>query len=302
MLAKKHWINTILPVVGIIIVLLYMICEGSCAYLEGSLIGLPLNYVGIIYMGILLMSNLFKKLQVSLFLLSSGLGAEVQLLGFQIQNDVFCSYCLSFGAVILLLFLLNFEKSRKFFISGSLVLGLILFSIFFKGSATPAYAEDIVIPSFGSGKIQVRLYTDYFCNPCRALEPTIEPLIIDLVEKEMITITFIDTPIHSQTTLYAKYFLYILNENKEFTHALRARSVLFEAAKEKIKEREQLEAFIKKKGLSFKPFDTTVTLKIFNDSLKQDKVKATPTCVIYKDCERDAFTGRDIKGALEKLE
>lgn len=301
MTAKKKWINIILPVAGIIIVLLYMICEGSCVYLEGSLIGLPLNYLGIFYMGILLVSNLLKKLEVSLFLLSSGLGAEVQLLRFQIQNDVFCSYCLSFGAVILLLFLLNFEKSKKLFISGSLVLGLILFSIFFKGSATPAYAEDIVIPSFGSGKIQVRLYTDYFCNPCRALEPTIEPLIIDLVEKELITITFIDTPIHPQTTFYVKYFLYILNENKDFKHALHARSILFEAAKEKIKESEKLEAFIKKKGLSFKPFDPKVTLRIFSDSLKKDKIKATPTCVIYKDGKGETFKGRDIKSALEKL-
>jgi len=299
--AKKKWINIILPVVGIIIVLLYMICEGSCAYLEGSLIGLPLNYLGIIYMGILLVSNLLKKLEVSLFLLSSGLGAEVQLLGFQIQNDVFCSYCLSFSAVILLLFLLNFEKSKKIFISGSLVFGLILFSIFFKGSATPAYAEDIVIPSFGSGKIQVRLYTDYFCNPCRALEPKIEPIIIDLVEKEMITITFIDTPIHPQTTLYAKYFLYILNENNDFKHALHARSILFDAAKEKIKESENLEAFIKKKGIPFKPFDTKVTFKNFSESIKKDKIKATPTCVIYKDGKRETFNGRDIKSALEQL-
>jgi thiol:disulfide interchange protein DsbA len=300
--AKKKWLNIILPIAGIAIVFLYMICEGSCEYLEGSLMGLSLHYLGIIYMGILLIAHLLKKLEVSLFLLSSGLGAEVQLLAFQIQNDVFCSYCLSFGAVILVLFLLNFERSRKIFISVSLVLGLILFAIFFKGSATPAYAEDIVVPSFGSGKTQVRLYTDYFCKPCRALEPSIEPLIINLVEKESITITFIDTPIHPQTTLYAKYFLYILNENKEFKHALHARSVLFEAAKAQIKQSEKLEAFIKKEGLSFKPFNTEVTLKIFSDSLKKDKIKATPTCVIYKGGKRETFTGHDIKSALEKLE
>lgn len=301
MTAKKKWINIILPIAGIIIALLYMTCEGSCEYLEGSLIGLSLQYVGIIYMGILLVANLLKKLNVSLFLLSSGLGAEVQLLVFQIQNDVFCSYCLFFSTVILLLFLLNFEKSKKIFISASLVLGFILFSFFFKGFATPAYAEDIVIPSFGCGEIQVRLYTDYFCNPCRALEPKIEPLIIELVEKGMITITFIDTPIHPQTPLYAQYFLYILKENKEFEHALHARSVLFEAAKEKIKEREKLEAFIKKNGLSFKPFDPAATLKIFSDSIKKDKIKATPTCFIYKDGKRETFEGRDIESALEKL-
>jgi thiol:disulfide interchange protein DsbA len=196
---------------------------------------------------------------------------------------------------------LNFKRSKKIFITVSLVLGLILFTIFFKGSVTPAYAEDIFMPSFGTGKIQVLLYTDYFCNPCRALEPKIEPLLIDLVKENTITITFIDTPIHPQTTFYAKYFLYILNENKDFKHALRARTVLFEAAKEKIKNKEKLEAFIKKKCITFKPFDTKATLNIFTKSLKTDKIKATPTCIIFREGKKNTFTGRDIKSALEQL-
>ena len=142
---KKNWLNIILPITGIAIVVLYMFCDESCAYLKGSLIGVPLEYFGIAYMGILCVSNLLKKMDISRFLLSAGLGVEVRLLGFQIQNDVFCSYCLSFGAVVLLLFLLNFEKSRKIFMGVSLALGLILFSIFFKGFATPAYVGLIFV-------------------------------------------------------------------------------------------------------------------------------------------------------------
>jgi hypothetical protein len=94
-----------------------------------------------------------------------------------------------------------------------------------------------------------------------------------------------------------------LNENKEFKHALHARSVLFEAAKEKIRKSEKLEAFIKKKAISFKPFNTEATFKIFSEYLTRDKIRATPTCVIYyKDGKRDTFTGPDIKSALEQLE
>jgi thiol:disulfide interchange protein DsbA len=296
-----------LPIIGIVVAFLYMTCGDSCAFLEGYFFGVPLIYLGILYMGILFISNLLKRTEISLLLLSSGIGAEVRLLGFQIQNDIFCSYCLAFGLVVLLLFLLNFEKSKKVFISVSIVLGFIFFSVFFKGSATPAYlvpedAEDIVMPSFGEGKIEVRLYTDYFCNPCRELEPQIEPLIMELVENDTITITFVDTPIHPQTTFYAKYFLYILNENKDFKHALHARSVLFEAAEEKIRKSEKLEAFIKKEVISFKPFNTEATFKIFSEYLARDKIRATPTCVIYKDGKRDIFTGSDIKSALEQLE
>ena len=98
--------------------------------------------------------------------------------------------------------------------------------------------------SFGKGKIQVRLYTDYFCGPCSNLEPRIEYLITDLVKRNIVTITFIDTPLHKYSTLYAKYFLYILNDNKNLDHALKARAALFEASKVPIDSEAKLEAFL----------------------------------------------------------
>jgi thiol-disulfide isomerase/thioredoxin len=298
---KKRWINIILSLTGIAIALLHSICKESCAYLEGSFLGLTLNYLGIFYMGALILSNLLKKWEVFLFLLSFGMGAELRLLEFQINNSVYCYYCLSFGAIILLLFFLNFERSKKIFITVSIVLGLILFAVFFKGSTTPVYAEEILLPSFGNGQIKVRLYTDYFCNPCRALEPKLEPVIIDLVKKGIINITFIDTPVHAQTTLYAKYFLYILNEDKDFNHALRARAVLFELAKEKITDYETLEAFLKKEGVKFRSFDTNPTFGVFSSYLKEDLINATPTCVIINQGKKDRFTGLDIIEAIKRL-
>lgn len=129
----------------------------------------------------------------------------------------------------------------------SAVLCFILFAVLFEGSTTALYAEDILLSSFGVGQIKVRLYTDYFCNPCRALEPKLEPLIATLVKKSIINIMFIDTPLHPETPLYTKYFLYILNEKHEFDYALRARVALFEAAKNHVKEKEKLEAFLKKR-------------------------------------------------------
>ena len=298
---KKRWINNIFSFVGIVVALLYNICEESCAYLQGFILGLALNYWGIFYMGTLILSSLLKKSLIFLFLLSFGIGAELYLLGFQINNGIYCYYCLSFAAIISLLFLLNFERSKKIFITISVVLGFILCLVFFKGSVTPVYAEEILLPSFGTGQIKVRLYTDYFCNPCRTLEPKLEPVIIDLVKKGAINILFIDTPVHPQTTLYAKYFLYILNENKRFEYVLRARAILFEAAKEKITEKEKLEAFIKKKGIKFKPFDTKPTFGVFSSYLKEDTINATPTCVIYNLGKKNKFTGLDIIRNIERL-
>jgi len=287
--------------VGIAIVLLYSMCEDSCAYLRGSIFGSDLTYLGIFYMGILALSNLLKRDLIFFSLLSLGIGAELYLIGFQITNSIYCYYCLSFGAVIILLFFLNFERSKKIFMTFSIVIGFILFLVLFKGTAAPVYAADTLIPSFGNGHVQVRLYTDYFCKPCNALEPKLEPVINDLVKRGVITITFIDAPVHKETTLYAKYFLYILNEKKELNYALRARAVLFEAAKQKITDSNKLEAFIKKKGIGFKPFDVKLTFGIFSSYLKEDKINKTPTCVINNRGKRENFTGSNIKGALGSL-
>ena len=48
------------------------------------------------------------------------------------------------------------------------VLGFLLCFLFFKGAATPVYADEVLLPTFGKGRVQVRLYTDYFCGPCSA--------------------------------------------------------------------------------------------------------------------------------------
>jgi len=298
---KKSLINIILSITGIAIAVLHSTCEESCAYLKGSVFGLALNYLGILFMGTLILSKLLKKDLAFLLFLSLGIGAELYLLGFQISNSVYCYYCLAFGAILFVLFLLNFERSKKGIITISLIIGLILFSVFFEGSITPVYAEDVLLPSFGNGQIKVRLYTDYFCNPCRALEPKLEPVLRSLVKKGVINLTFIDTPIHSQTTLYSKYFFSILYENRDFDNALRARSVLFEAAKENIADYEKLDNFVKKKGIRTRQFDPKSTFSVLSSYLKEDKINATPTCIIYNKGKQEKFTGLDILKAFENL-
>lgn len=163
-------------------------------------------------------------------------------------------------------------------------------------------AQTVLMPSFGEGKITARMYTDYFCGPCRAAEPRIEPLLADLVKRNVIKITFIDTPVHRQTTLYANYFLYILNMKKDFDHVLWARTALFEAAGNKIEDTERLEEFLKKKGIGFKPFNVKPTLAAMNKCISEDAIKGTPACVINSGGQKQVFSGGDtIVRALELL-
>ena len=183
-----------------------------------------------------------------------------------------------------------------------LTIGLFLLFAPLLCTGRPAFAE-VLIPSFGSGKIQVRLYTDYFCGPCGRMEPKVEALISDLLRKNAITLTLVDTPAHTFTPLYAKYFLYILKKDRDFPFVLRAREVLFEAAHDQIEEREGLEEFLKKNKVPYREFDPAPSLAALSAMIKEDNVTSTPTCVIIRDGRRGVFTGDvEIPKALELLD
>lgn len=168
--------------------------------------------------------------------------------------------------------------------------------------ARPVYAQGIVLPSFGQGKVAVRVYTDYFCAPCRAGEPKIEALLRDLVKRNKIKLTFIDTPGHPETPLYARYFLFIVNYKKDFEHVLYARAALFDAATIKINTREKLEEFLGHKGIQYKSFEAKQTLNAMNKYLADDGVKGTPTVVIDNGTQKQQISGvESIVKALELL-
>lgn len=181
-----------------------------------------------------------------------------------------------------------------------LVLLIFVLSIFL--SPVPVHGEPFVLPSFGEGKVNVRVYTDYFCGPCRSGEPKIEPILLDLVKRNVIRLTFVDTPVHKETPLYARYFLYILNAGKAFDHVLEARRTLFDAATIRILTKDRLEEFLGAKGISFKPFDAGPILRTMNNLINNDGVKSTPTVVIDYGSRKNIVVGvENIVKALETL-
>jgi hypothetical protein len=122
------------------------------------------------------------------------------------------------------------------------------------------------------------------------------------VKKNAITLTLIDTPVHTGTPLYAKYFLYILNVKRDVDYALKSRSVLFEGASSKIEGQEKLEEFLRSKDIKFKQVDISATLAALSSLISEDAIKSTPTCVIIVDGKKTAYTGEiDITTALQAL-
>ena len=290
-LTGKEKLNILLALAGIALVFVYAYCGDSCSYLKGSIFGIDLKYMGVLFMGTLIALGLFGRSDYRLFLLSAGVGAEAFLIGFQVANDVFCPYCLTFGAVLLLLFAINLDWSKRKLVALCALCGLLLFAAFFDGSVTPAFAAEPLKPSFGNGRVHVRIYSDYFCNPCSKLDPDIAAPLASLVKRNAIQVTFVDTPVHQHTTLYARYFLYALNEKKDIDYANKVRHVLFQAAALNITDREKLEEHLKKSGIRYKVYDPTATFNFLTGYLTEDKVRSTPTAVIL-----DSGRKQEVKG------
>jgi len=290
---NRRFLTILLALTGIAITVAYAFCLGACGYLKGDILGIDLKYLGIFYMVIVLLLAWFRKPVLCLLLLAFGAGGEIYMIGFQVYNDVYCRYCLAFGATVLLALAVNFERNRNALAALAAAAGLLFFLLLFSGSATPVYAAEPVLPSFGRGTVEVRLYTDYFCGPCSAEEAEVISLISELVGKNLIRALFIDTPIHPETVLFAGYFLTALNAKNDFPQVVAARGALFEAAGKKITEKEALEAFLKTKGVTFQPYDTAPVFKIFGNYLKEDRIRSTPTCVILGPQGKQTLTGKD---------
>jgi thiol:disulfide interchange protein DsbA len=195
------------------------------------------------------------------------------------------------------------KKSYQLWKRFGLITGAILL-ILFSGTAglETAGGEENPLPSFGSGAIKVRLYTDYFCPPCRDMEPSLEPILLDLVKDGTIHLTFIDVPTSQYTALYARHFLYALGEKGDIDSVVHARRTLFEAAEKKVVDKNQLANLLAKKKIGLKTVDLAPVYDLWNRLMQEDQVKGTPSCVIIHGEEKKTHVGGlEIIKALEIL-
>jgi uncharacterized membrane protein len=140
------FMNIILPIVGMVLVIYYKICDTSCAYISGSFLGIDLTVVGILFMAVLLILNIpavasYKAPvgHLRTMMLAGAIGGEVILFRFQLVHETFCPYCLAFGLCLLILFALNVRIMNKYMAGACFLAGIGAFALFFKGSVLPLY-------------------------------------------------------------------------------------------------------------------------------------------------------------------
>jgi len=165
-----------------------------------------------------------------------------------------------------------------------------------------AAEENQPFPSYGSGPVEVRIYTNFFCPPCRAMEPYLEPILKELLDKNAIRLTLVDVP-SKRAILFATNFLYALKENNNLEHALRVRNILIEAAEnEDMTTQERIEGLFKEKGIPFFVYDVKPAFDRYNALIKEDRVSGTPKCVITMNGEKTWISGgQHIANALKAL-
>ena len=173
-------------------------------------------------------------------------------------------------------------------------------------SVTPAAgAEKEAVPSYGQGPHEVLIFSDYFCPPCQALEPQLEPVLDELYKKGRVKITFADTPMHKETPLFAKFYLYAAKAAPDYGAAMGARQVLFAlAGKENVFWMdERIEEAFRKEKVAFTPFDFRAVQPELNGLIRKHKVDATPTCVILSPgAKAQKYTGAgDILKGLQSI-
>jgi thiol:disulfide interchange protein DsbA len=311
-----------LALIGIGLMMYYDYCDTTCSYLKGDIWGIDLKWFGIAYMAAIIVFAAFKQTPFVRALLAAGLGVEVHLYAFQVQNNVYCPFCLAFSVMVIVSFIINYEvpsawrenrrrmwlyflgevnfpmfKINKLPLLFVSVLGYLAIMLTFSGSVTPAYGQEAVlrVPSLGKGPYEIMMFADYLCPPCRQIDSKTEPLLKELLATGRVRVTFVDVPFSAVTPMYAKYYLYSVNAGTDKNSILRIRRVLFNAAQVKnIKMEEDLIAYLKEQKISWKAMNEKSIYPLLSAIIKENKVDETPSCVIkYSSTDIKKYVGTD---------
>lgn len=297
----------LMALAGIGLMAWYNYCDSDCTYLRGDIFGIDLKFIGIGYMTAIIALAAFRQEDLMRMLIASGIGVEVFLVSFQVKENIFCPFCLSFGALVIIMYVINYERRsminnrflKLFYASGDaklpfarqtriplltiMVIGYLFVFFTFSGSATPAYAASPASPpAYGKGSWELIIFTDYFCPPCQRVEKFLEPELMRLLARGNLKITFVDYPGHGKkSTLFAKYFLSAFAANAGYENTMKARNILFSlAGQKKINQEKDLAAILKTQNISLKTIDPQPIYKTWLDMIKSHEINATPTCLL----------------------
>ena len=136
--------------------------------------------------------------------------------------------------------------------------------------------------TIGAGPVEILLFTDYCCAPCRDIEPFLENTLPKLVSSE-VKVTFVDAPFSRKSALYSRYFLYAAEAASSPESIIHARSVLFGLAeKDNIESEQDMVKALGENNVDIKLVDTQPLMDHWKSLMETHDLRSTPTCVIIR--------------------
>ena len=186
---------------------------------------------------------------------------------------------------------------KKFWMTAVLLLGLFI-QLLHAGEEAPD-----TLFARGDGPVEIYMFTDYFCPPCKGIEPYLEQALAEL-NRRGAKIVFVDKPIHAVTPLYSKYFLYAAKKAGDFAQMLHIRHALFDiAATQNPQTERELASSLKAYKIPYVPMDVKPVFDRWARLIDTYQVKSTPTCIVKQPGHdvRVLIGGRDIPEGIDRL-
>lgn len=312
-------------------------CESEHTY---RLFGLPFEAVGIPFFAALLLLHTLGWRQRVLsrfkeYLVAAALGAEVVFIAVQkFEVGSWCPLCLAIAATICLAAwamawegrwrhreearISHYEENspmsykRISLFAAALSGFLIAFAGISPGNAMEAVEKDVkdkLVLGKSSSPIEIYIFTDWFCPPCRKLEPTLATLVPEVMKDARVS--FIDVAVHPESLDFVPYNMSFLIYNKP--QYLQLREVLEGMAKSNKKPTElQVKEAAQKIGVALQELDfadVAIGLDYFQEMTKKFAIDGTPMVVIvnHKTNEQRKLEGlggvtkEHIKDAIAEL-
>lgn len=299
------------------------LCSSACTEAHDyRLFGLPFEAIGGAYFVVLALFHFLAYGRPSFrfytgLLIAAGLGAEGYLIALQkMRIGTYCPVCLSIAATILLLGLCYIAWQKKenqedlmgnFFRVGALALFLTAgFTTSFFGiskidklqAVEDAIKEKIKFGSQNS-PIEVYVFTDWACPACRAIEPALEKMAPQIMQRAQLT--FVDTVVHPETLNFAPYNIsFMVNAKPKYFQIRGALGQL--STKTKKPTDQEISNAVKLLGVRYQelPYgEVSVAMHYFEDLVERFKITGTPTVAIVN---RQAKKGKKLSGIGEITE
>ncbi|HEY3307820.1 MAG TPA: thioredoxin domain-containing protein [Desulfuromonadaceae bacterium] len=215
------------------IVSVLKICSACSDMGDFSIFGLNFGWFGISYFSLLLglkiaTHRFFRVDWLVLFLLAAAAGAETRFIWLQ-KYDIghWCPICLGIAGVVFsgVLFKsyeswgLLTRKGAGMKVCAKLFLSVIIMVAIGLGGAILGVKRESqaaeLDPFLGKQKSATIVYfvSDWFCPSCRKVEPVVEKMFPDIAR--LAKVTFVDFPIHRETSNFTPYNLQFLYLEKD---------------------------------------------------------------------------------------